>query len=651
MSHIEKLEQELALLKKRVKKIESTLAPVSENKTLQATSAVTESEELAQNNPMRTYSIWAFMAGFASFMLMIFVSELGFWDLEELFSTLSGLLFLGGIIGLIISSSHKGDSPEEEGSAQSTPIVENQKDQKEEAQSKESQSWEMRFGGNYLAKIGMGLVSLGVVFFLKWSFDNGLIGPMGRIMIGLITGIAFVIAGERWSERFKQYSMVLVGGGFAILYFSVFAARFFYDGIVPISPLGAFMMLAIITGAIVFFAVKKDSKTFGFLALGGGFLSPFLMNSPEPQIVNLLGYILMLDIGVLVLAAYKRWSSLSFTAFILTFLLATATYYEISFAYGAFFLAAFFAVFLGFSVIRLFGQHKEFTKTSIAFAILTPLFYYGQMLGFLNLHDIGHYDGLFTLALATLYVILGSFGYKRQDDERILQTFYGAAITFITLAIFIEASGVWVTVLWALEGAVLFYIAQKNNYRVLEIISGIVLFFALIRFWGGEYWDSQVDVIANSRFVVGIMLTSILLFLRLQFPRHQMAHPALFVIFVGPLLLGFAEIETYFDWSCNVATDTCEYGVRRMQQGLSNSVFIIIYAIGIFYAGIWRKLAVLRKAALIMFLFAVSKVLLYDLWELGSGYRIASFIILGLVLLGVAFWYQKNQDTLFADKS
>lgn len=652
MSDIKHLEQKIADLQERVTKLEARSMHLQNQQTTAGAEMYDSSENdvspmSPENQTLRSYSIWAIMGSFGAFFATIVASIIGARDTEEFFAGLAALLFIGGFVGLIVSGvregarKNRGDIPEKtlektDDTTEATKLTSHELDT----------NWEMRFGGNYMAKIGMGLVCLGVVFFLKWSFDNGLIGPLGRIIIGFITGIAFVLAGERWSEKFKQYAMVLVGGGFAILYFTVFAARFFYNGVVPVSPLMAFAMLVAITGAAVFFAIKKDSKVFGFLALGGGFISPFLMNSPDPQIVNLLSYILLLDIAVLVLAAYKRWASLSFTAFILSFFFTVATYYDLTFAQGAFFLSAFFTVFLGFSIIRLFGQHKEFSSISIAFAILTPLFYYGQMLGFLDLHQLSHYEGLFTLGLAALYVAVGSLGYRRQDDQRILQTFYGTAITFVTIAIALEASGVWITVLWTLEGAILFYIAQKNSYRVLEVISSVVLAFALLRFWGGEFFESQTDVIANSRFAVGMLLTSTLLFLRLQFPKHVLAYPVLFVIFISPLLLGFAEIDTFYDWKCVSGCDN-----KLMQQGLTNSLYIIVYAIGLFYAGILRRLTVLRKASLIMFLFAVTKVLLWDLWELGSGYRIASFIILGLVLLGVGYWYQNNQDTLFSDKS
>ena len=55
---------------------------------------------------------------------------------------------------------------------------------------------ESRIGGQWLNRIGIVAVFVGVSYFLKYAFDSGWIGPTGRVAIGLIAGIAVVL----WSE-------------------------------------------------------------------------------------------------------------------------------------------------------------------------------------------------------------------------------------------------------------------------------------------------------------------------------------------------------------------------------------------------------------------------------------------------------------------
>lgn len=55
---------------------------------------------------------------------------------------------------------------------------------------------------------------------------------------------------------------------------------------------------------------------------------------------------------------------------------------------------------------------------------------------------------------------------------------------------------------------------------------------------------------------------------------------------------------------------------------------------------------IFRKVAAVLFAFTVLKVFLYDVQALELGYRVVSFILLGVILLAVAFAYQKNKDKL-----
>ncbi|MEK9178043.1 MAG: DUF2339 domain-containing protein, partial [Patescibacteria group bacterium] len=46
--------------------------------------------------------------------------------------------------------------------------------------------------GRMLGKIGITAVIIGISFFLKYAFDNNWVGPAGRVMIGIIIGVALL---------------------------------------------------------------------------------------------------------------------------------------------------------------------------------------------------------------------------------------------------------------------------------------------------------------------------------------------------------------------------------------------------------------------------------------------------------------------------
>jgi uncharacterized membrane protein len=78
-----------------------------------------------------------------------------------------------------------------------------------------------------------------------------------------------------------------------------------------------------------------------------------------------------------------------------------------------------------------------------------------------------------------------------------------------------------------------------------------------------------------------------------------------------------------------------------LAQQLGLSLLWTIYATGLVAAGVRWTNAGLRWQGLALFGLVVAKVFLYDLSSLEAIYRIVSFMVLGLLLLGVSFFYQR----------
>jgi len=59
-------------------------------------------------------------------------------------------------------------------------------------------------------------------------------------------------------------------------------------------------------------------------------------------------------------------------------------------------------------------------------------------------------------------------------------------------------------------------------------------------------------------------------------------------------------------------------------------------------AGFWRRSAFVRWQALVLIALTIGKVFIFDVSELDRGYRIVSFIVLGVLLLAISFVYQRD---------
>jgi uncharacterized membrane protein len=96
------------------------------------------------------------------------------------------------------------------------PIAPPQFSSLETATDSDSRSLESRIGSQWFNRIGILAVLIGVAWFLKMAFDNHWIGPLGRVLIGLLAGAALI----GWSERFHRrgyavfsYSLKAIGSG------------------------------------------------------------------------------------------------------------------------------------------------------------------------------------------------------------------------------------------------------------------------------------------------------------------------------------------------------------------------------------------------------------------------------------------------------
>ena len=104
---------------------------------------------------------------------------------------------------------------------------------------------ESTIGKLWLNRIGLSAILIGVSYFIKYAFDNGLIGPSGKITLGLVAGIGVVL----WSERFRSkgydaFSYSLKALGIGTLYLSLWGAFQIYH-LIPSSV--AFVAMVVVT--------------------------------------------------------------------------------------------------------------------------------------------------------------------------------------------------------------------------------------------------------------------------------------------------------------------------------------------------------------------------------------------------------------------
>jgi uncharacterized membrane protein len=112
------------------------------------------------------------------------------------------------------------------------------------------------------------------------------------------------------------------------------------------------------------------------------------------------------------------------------------------------------------------------------------------------------------------------------------------------------------------------------------------------------------------------------------------------------LLAVCLEIHHYWFCGAGFLQDYCgaygQFERRTITAQLSYSACCMVYGALLMTAGFMRRTAFLRWQALALFAFSIGLVFLSGISQQGQGYRVLSFLGLGVLLLVVSFAYQRD---------
>lgn len=532
---------------------------------------------------------------------------------------------------------------------------------------KEPKNLEMELGGKWINRVGIMALILAAAFFLKYSFDNNLIGPQGRILIGVLFGVSMLISGDLLFKKYRIPSEGLMGGGIAILCFTVFAAFAFYN---LIGQSITFILFVLIILASTFLAIKNDTVTIMHLGVLTGFLTPFLLSSGETNDVFFLAYLVILNLGIVIISYYKNWKSLFNFAFFAThfcflgwligrFVIDVAGVEKIQFFTGFLPLIVIFAEFLVISILMNLNLKNKKTHLKFDFFLIfinAIVFYAEGYKMLLKYND--SLLGIFTIVIALLYLGI-YFGIRKFIDayKNFLTFLLLVSLTFITIAIPVQLEGRFLSLAWAIEAFALSYLSTKTEYIKIYFSYIIVMIIALISLWVNLiYIGNDITKIPFLNINSIIYITSIVvLFGSLWANRKDKSGiNIIFTVILNLFLIGFFLADT-----SNIFGRLIEKAQSLGQQekiekyiymeNLIGSLVVLLYSIILIFIGFIKNSKSMRILSLCLFILVIFKVFLFDLSSLIGIYRILSFMVLGVILIGISFIYQKYKNLILGE--
>jgi uncharacterized membrane protein len=538
-------------------------------------------------------------------------------------------------------------------------------------------SLENRIGSQLFSRVGIVALLIGATWFLKLAMDNHWVGPLGRILIGLIAGAGLVL----WSERFRRqgfnafsWSLKAIGSG--VLYLSLWAAFQLYHLLPGSVALGA---MVLVTAWNAFMAWSQSSEVLAAYALAGGMATPLLLSTGGNHEVFLFTYVLAIDIATVLLIRLKPWPRLLLGAFPATVAYFIGWYIGFNsaeqLAPTVLFVTLFFCVFAlvpigwkeggpdlqtdlqaGLQAGFQAGKRGAFRITEIFLPLGNAIF--ASLAVYSLLQDAGHHSWVPWVMVLFAAIYLGLMRLPQTSIASAVHLSLG--IVFLTIAIPLKASGRWITVGWLAEAAALLWVsshldmattdaASAGANRILRWLGVAALALGFCGLLIQPVWFGKPIQTAffNARFATalfGIAVFACSAWIALHarqrsdedgYAWRRIAGISIIALNLVAIIACVRELDTV--WGLASA-----HSNASLRKALAISAFLMIYGGILLAVGFWRRTAFIRWQALLLLVFTIAKTFIYDMRNLSQGYRVVSFLGLGALLMAISFAYQKD---------
>ena len=174
---------------------------------------------------------------------------------------------------------------------------------------------EQVLGTNWLNKIGIGILVLGLAFFLAYQLQN--LGPAGKVFLGVGLSAGMIAVGVRYeaNERYRILARASSAGGWALLYFVSYAVYYVPAArIIDSQELDFFLMIGV-AAAIVWYSLRYKSQATTALAL---VLSYLTVGIHHASFYSLAASVI-LALTVVALALRMQWLALEIFGILATY--------------------------------------------------------------------------------------------------------------------------------------------------------------------------------------------------------------------------------------------------------------------------------------------------------------------------------------------
>jgi len=352
--------------------------------------------------------------------------------------------------------------------------------------------FEKFIGENLANKIGIAVLVLGIAFFVKYAIDQNWIKETGRVAIGIGCGIIMIGIAHYLRNTYRSFSSVMAGGAIAVFYFTIAFAFHEYQ---LFTQSTAFIIMIVITAFAVALSLLYNKLELAVIATVGGFLVPFMVSTGQGNYIVLFTYLTILNVGILCISYFKRWPLLHVLSFFFTLIIYSGWLFQqllfkpeqLPYKNALLFASIFYLLFLAITLIHNLRTKIPFKAFQFSLMLLITFSFYAQGMLILDEWNDRKYQGIFTMVMSVINLALAWYLYKAQKGEKnLLYLLIGLTLTFLSLTAPVQLKGHNITLFWAAETVLLYWLHQRSKivlFKYASVIVFVLLFISLLMDW------------------------------------------------------------------------------------------------------------------------------------------------------------------------
>ncbi len=482
---------------------------------------------------------------------------------------------------------------------------------------------------DFMVKLGAFLLLLAFGWFVSYAFANDWIGPVGRITLGLVAGVALMVLGAKRMQSYRHQGAIFTVLGATIILLTTYAARELYDFFTPASAL----WLMLVTVALVaFVSLRYRSEPLALTGLLLGSWAPLLTAAPAPDVVGLFSYLLVIVGGTLWVVWFTGWTRLTLASLVVTYLYSlqfiegTITDRDAAILFSFLFVAIFFAANV-VSLVRRRMQETHLTVHTLT-ALCTAIF----LFSWIEAAAVDVWRSLLYSAWAVVFAFGSYIVHLTTRNHRVFYLYGATSAALIGMATAAELDGPVLTVAYFAEIMLVLTasVALRSSVRSLAYISMLLIVPVLrsLESLGSWNWDGVWHMHFAVLFLAMLSLCQTARVLRVS---ADVAAAKMTQVMITLLTIGSGFYAMSIVWLVShewFLSDTAT---------MISLVLYTVAGIGFYVQGVTKNMRQSRIAGSVLIALVVARLLLIEVWDMALEGRIITFLIIGGILISTAF--------------